>query len=282
MDRRRELGEFLARRRSQVSPENAPIPAVLGTRRVPGLRREEVALLAGISTTYYIRLERGKVGGISDSVLHGLIDALQLTPQEADYIASTITVTGWTPSEDGQASETAVPAPLQRLLDSSDHPLLVLNERCDYVAHNASARALYPFHFPGGDWDAADPVNSIEFLFLDPRARTFYTDWDRAALQGVAYLRASTARHPGDRPLAELIVSLQAASAEFADGWASRDVRFDPEGVRGIEHPEVGRLDLEYQTLLVVGHPSLRLTSYSAPEGSETAERLALLAPPQR
>lgn len=179
MDKRRELGEFLARRRGQVSPENAPIPAVLGTRRVPGLRREEVALLAGISTTYYTRLERGKVGGISDSVLHGLVDALQLSPQEADYIAATITVSGWVPGVVGAASETAVPPALQRLLDSSTLPLLVLNERCDYVAHNRSARALYAHHFPGrvedrgGAWDPSTPVNSIEFLFLDPaRARS--------------------------------------------------------------------------------------------------------------
>lgn len=277
MDRRRELGEFLAAKRAQVAPDSAQLPFARGHRRVAGLRREEVAWLAGISDTYYTRMERGKVGGISDAVLRGLIEALQLTPQEASYIASTITVTGWN-EDDGDASVDEVPPVLQRLLDGlTAQPVLVLNERCDYVAHNAAARALYPYHFADGRWSAGRPVNSIRFLFLDPRARTFYVDWVRAANQGVAYLRSSAARHPREAGIAELISELRAASEEFAAAWERRDAHFDPEGVRSIHHPEVGRLDLEYQTLLVVGHPALRLTTYSAPEGSPTAARLERL-----
>lgn len=234
-------------------------------------------MLAGISTTYYTRLERGKVGGISDAVLHGLADALQLTPQEADYVASTITVTGWTPQQVGQADSLVVPEPIQRLVDGVEtQPVLVLNERCDIVASNALGRALYPFHFE--DPSSDQPINSVRFLFTDPRARTYYIDWQRWAHQGVAYVRAALARHPRDRSLTEFIAELRAASTDFDDAWASRDVHFDPVGMRGINHPAVGELDLDFHTLSISGAPSLRMTAYSAAPGSATSERLARLA----
>lgn len=277
MDRRRELGEFLARRRGQVDPTSVPLPYIGGVRRVSGLRREEVALLAGISTTYYTRLERGKVGGISDAVLHGLVDALQLTPQEADYVASAITVTGWKPQDVGAPDSLAVPVPIQRLLDAvATQPILVLNERCDIVASNSMGRALYPYHFEEPA-DAGRPINSVRFLFTDPRARSYYIDWERWAHQGVAYVRAALARHPRDRSLIEFIEELRAASTEFDLAWGSRDVHFDPVGMRSINHPVVGQLDLDFQTLHIVGSPTLRMTSYSADADSVTSARLAEL-----
>lgn len=270
MDRKKELGAFLRARRGQVAPDAARLPFAGDSRRVPGLRREEVAWLAGISDTYYTRLERGQVGGISDAVLRGLVDALQLSPQEADYIASAITVPGWVPL--GEADD-AVPETVQRLLDGvGTQPIHVLNERCDIVATNAVGRLLYPFHH-----ESAQP-NSVRFLFTDPRARTFFVDWEQWAHQGVAYLRSATARHPGDRLLTAFITELVSRSPDFAASWESHDVHYDPIGVRSLNHPDVGRLDLDFQALTVVGHPLIRITAYSAPAGSPTHERLVRLA----
>lgn len=279
MDSRRDLGEFLTAKRGQVSPESAQLPFTLGQRRVSGLRREEVALLAGISDTYYTRLERGRVHSVSDAVLRGLVSALQLTPQEADYVAASLAVPGWKLAESVESRSTVVPPTLQRLIDGlADQPVLVLNEGCDYVAHNAIARALYVHHFPVESATAVVPVNSIRFMFTDPRAREFYVDWQRAADQGVAFLRSSCARYPKDKALIALVAELRTSSQDFASMWARRAVHFDPEGTRSLLHPQVGQLDLEYQTLLVVGYPALRLTTYSAPTGSPSSARLADLA----
>lgn len=264
----KELGAFLRAKRGQVKPDTSRMPWAGGARKVTGLRREEVAWLAGISITYYTRLERGQVGGISDSVLFGLVDALQLSPQEADYIASTITVPGWVPL--GMADE-AVPEQVLRLLEGvATQPIHVLNERCDIVAANSLGRLLYPFHY-----QAEAGPNSIRFLFTDPRARSFFPDWEQWAHQGVAYLRGAAARHPRDRLLAEFISELLQASQEFSDSWHSHDVHYDPVGTRRVNHPIVGLLDLDFQALLVVGHPLLRITAYSAPPGSPTQQRLA-------
>lgn len=252
-----------------MAPE--PGTSTAGTRRrVPGLRREEVALSAGISTTYYTKLERGQVGGVSRAVLAGLAGALRLTPQETDYIASIITVPGW----GARAVTDLVPPTLQRLLDGMPHlPAHVLNERCDLVAWNSTGRALYPYHFDGDQ----EP-NAVRFLFTDPRARTFFRNWERWSQQGVAFLRSALARHPQDRDLAAFVAELRNTSDEFADGWTRLDAHYDPVGTRTVEHPDVGRLTLDFQELRVAGHPGLRITAYTAPAGSATAARLEQLS----
>lgn len=275
MDRGKELGRFLAARRANASVDWHRLPMSGGRRRVPGLRRDEVAWLAGISTTYYTKLEHGTVKGISDSVLDGLAVALRLTPQECAYVASLISVSGRSAPAGGEGPDDVVGEPLQRILDAaSELPIHVLNERCDIVATNTTGRALYPFHFEG-----SDRPNAVRFLFLDPRARSFFVDWELWATQGVAYLRASSARDPGDVQLRNVVRELSEQSHEFESAWASHDVQFDLVGTRRIDHPDVGRLDLDFQGLLVVGQRRLRLTAYSARPGSATARRLARLVP---
>lgn len=203
-----------------------------------------------------------------------MVDALHLTPEECGYTASLINVTGRSASSPDRAQGDTVEEPLQRILDAAAAlPIHVQNERTDIVAANRLGRALYAFHFE----DHRRPPNAVGFLFLDPRARSFFIDWEHAATQGVAYLRASSARDPGDARLGALIRELSEQSAEFAQMWATHTVQFDLVGTRRIHHPHVGRLDLDYQGLLVVGQRRLRLIAYSAPPGSLTAERLAQL-----
>lgn len=277
MDRRRELGQFLAAKRARAVTDGREIPVAGGRRRVPGLRREEVAWLAGISTTYYTKLEHGRVGGISDAVLDGLAEALQLSAEEKEYVASLISVTGRSQPDRDDAPDDRVDEPLMRLLDAAAAlPIHVQNERTDIVAANALGRALYPYHFE----DRQGPPNAVRFLFLDPRARAFFVDWERWALQGVAFLRASTARNPHDARLSALVDGLVARSAEFGRLWTTHDVQFHLVGTRRIDHPRVGRLDLDFQGLTVAGRQWLRLVAYSAPAGTPTAERLARLAEP--
>ncbi len=265
---------FLAAKRARLSADRPDLPVAGGHRRVPGLRREEVASLAGISTTYYTKLEHGKVSGISDAVLDGLAAALGLTAEETAYVASLITVTGRSIPHPDDRPDDAVSEPLQRLLDATELPVHVQNDRCDIVATNRAGRALYPFHFE----DPRRPANAVRFLFLDPRARSFFIDWDQWAIQGVAYLRASRARDPRDERLRALVGELSGSSPEFARTWATHDMRFALVGRRRIDHPHIGLLDLDFENLAVVGQRRLRLTAYSAPPGSPTSERLARLA----
>ncbi|MCA0294839.1 MAG: hypothetical protein LCH96_05895 [Actinobacteria bacterium] len=161
---------------------------------------------------------------------------------------------------------------LQRVLDALAFPAHVQNERCDLVAANDLGRALYPFHFE-------TPVpNTVRFLFLDPRARTFYLDWEPWADQGVYYLRSASARHPGDRRLRRLIEELGAASPDFLEAWQTHEIEHAPLGTRRLDHPVVGRLDLDFQNLQVSGQPGLRVIVYTAEPGSPTAAGLDALA----
>ncbi len=273
MDRRKELGDFLRAKRAQ-----APLPEdghLFGSirRRVPGLRREEVAERALISTTYYTKLERGKVAGISSAVLDGLVAALALTPEERSYVAALIPVTGTVASSGGSADADAVGPVLQRVLDGlTTIPVHVQNERCEIIASNAIGRALYPFHFE------QDRPNTVRFLFLDPRARAFFVNWQKWADQGVYFLRSAHARDPRDARLKALIADLIAASPEFAHAWETHEVESAAVGTRCLVHPEVGRLNLDSQNLRIAEQPRLRLIAYTAEPGSLTEERLAKLA----
>lgn len=270
MDRRQELAQFLRAKR-----ERTPVPpdSLFPTqgRRVPGLRREEVAELALISDTYYTKLERGKVQGISAAVLDGLTFALELTPQERSYVASLIPVAGHASTLSDPVIDPLVP--LRRLLDAlGGTPAHVHNERADIVAANAAGRALYPYHF-----EHSERPNSIAFLFLDPRARDFFENWREWADQGVHYLRNALAREPGNRLVASMVERLRARSPEFAEAWASHHVAFQQFGTRLVNHPVVGRLAIDFQGLQPIGHERIRIVVYTAADDSETSGRLARL-----
>lgn len=270
MDRLTELGDFLRAKRAHAAvPE--PSVAGLNRRRVPGMRREEVAHLALISTAYYTKLERGKAAGISGAVLNGLTTALGLSDEERAYVARLIPVTGEQVARGAVSADDEVTPVLQRVLDAVDAPAHVQTDGCDLVATNALGRALYPFHFE------TERPNTVRFLFTDPRAREFYVDWEQWADQGVYYLRSALARQPRDRALTELIRELTLASADFREAWETHEVEYAPVGVRRLQHPEVGRLDLEFQNLQVAGQPSLRVIVYTAEPGSPTAAGLARL-----
>lgn len=271
MDHRHELGEFLRAKRAATPPTGAPF--VTEGRRVPGLRREEVAELARISETYYTKLERGKVPGISAAVLNGLADALAITAQEQTYVRSLIPVGGDPVTSDSGTART-IEAPLRRMLDAlGATPVHVQNVCSDIIATNLVGRAFYPFHFEHGD-----QPNSVSFLFLDPRARDFYVDWDVWARQSVHYLRASAAREPRNRELASLVVRLRERSPEFDAAWSTHDVRSVEVGTRVIHHPVVGELALDFQALQPVRGATMRVFVYTAEPGSASAARLGRLA----
>ncbi|WP_303323541.1 helix-turn-helix transcriptional regulator [Actinomyces radicidentis] len=273
MDPRAELGAFLRTRRAQVDVADTPLAAGASLRRVPGLRREEVAELAAISETYYTRLERGRVCTISAAVLDGVVSALHLTDEQRAYVASLVTVVGETGPREGEADLGSLAGQLSGVLDQlTASPAYVLNTACDVVAINPLGRALYApvLEEPGGG-------NTLRFIFTDPRAHDFYTDWRSAADEGVQYLRASCARYPEDDAVSAVIAELHGASEEFRRAWDTYEVHYQGSGDRGIRHEQVGELALSFVNLEIPERPGIRITVYSA-AGETTAQRLAALA----
>ena len=273
VDRRHELASFLRAKRARVSVEQTPLARGGPRRRVPGLRREEVAELAHISLTYYTKLERGKVPSISGVVLDGLVGALWLSPDERAYITSLIPISEETTrrsTRDGLGTQ----APLVRrvLDDLGTCPAYVLDLACTIVVANDLARALYRLHF-----DGPGRGNTVRFLFLDPRARDFFADWRRWADEAVQYLRASWAHYPQDDGVNTLVCELHAACEEFRTAWDAHEVTYQAAGRRRLRHPDVGELELEFLNLDFQDRPDMRLTVYSALPGSPSAERLARL-----
>lgn len=265
------LCDFLRSRRARVTPQRVGVSASRG-RRVQGLRREEVAALAGISVDYYTKLERGKVSGVSASVFEGLVRALELDEAERVYLEALLNVSGL-----AAPSSTAVPHVPQhvhRVLEALvGIPAYVRNERFEILAANALGEALYAPHFAG----PTRPVNTIEFLFCDPGAEDFFPDWEVIAGQAVSFLRASLALDPSDQALADLVAKLSSRSEAFRRKWADHGVRLHQVGTKRFNHPIVGELVLDFQAFEVDGQRGLRLNTYSAAPGSPTARRLALL-----
>ncbi|WP_320775593.1 helix-turn-helix transcriptional regulator [Streptomyces sp. CRN 30] len=273
-----EVREFLSTRRARITPEQAGLPVYGGNRRVPGLRREEVALLAGMSVDYYVRLERGNLAGASDSVLEALAHALQLNEAERTHLydlARASTPAGRRPT----ATSSRVRPTILRILDSmTGVPAFVRNARFDVVAANALGRALYAPLFDSPLFARRGPVNSARFLFLDPAAQEFWADWDRSADDAVAFLRTETGRAPHDKALTDLIGELTAKSDEFARRWARHDVKFHRSGVKRFRHPLVGTLDLPYEAMDLPSDPGLRLNFYTPEPDSPEQQALNLLA----
>ncbi|HEX9089313.1 MAG TPA: helix-turn-helix transcriptional regulator [Arthrobacter sp.] len=275
MDNRKEVREFLGSRRARVSPEDAGLPAYGGNRRVPGLRREEVALLAGVSVDYYIRLERGNIAGASESVLDAVARALQLDEPEHTHLIDLARAAGPAPQRRSRPVQQQVRPTVQRILDAmSDVPAYVRNGRRDILGANRLGRALYSELYA----DPVRPVNVARFVFLSPRARGFFLDWDRAAADLVANLRIEAGRSPYDRSLTDLIGELSVRSEEFRAQWAAQNVRFHQTGVKDIHHPVVGDLRLSFEAMDLPADPGLSLIVYSAEPGSAAQDALHLLA----
>jgi transcriptional regulator with XRE-family HTH domain len=269
-----DVREFLVSRRARVTPEMAGLPVFGGHRRVPGLRREEVALLAGVSVDYYNRLERGNLHGVSGSVLDGVATALQLDEAERAHLIDLARVANDSPARQRPRKRTDVLRPsILRLLDAiTEAPALIRNNYFDYLAANPLGRALYGPHF-------AEPApNSARFTFLNPAARDFYSDWDTAAAELVAAMRGEAGRNPYDKRLSDLVGELSTRSDEFRTLWGAHDVRYHRSGVKRIHHPIVGDLELVYEALDLPADAGLTLSTYTAEPGTASADNLRLLA----
>ena len=275
-DVRGEIREFLSTRRARVSPEQAGLPVYGGDRRrVSGLRREEVALLAGISSEYYTRLERGNATGVSESVIDGIAHALQLDEAERTHLLHLIRTAGTTRTPRRRPARQRVRPTVQRVLDSmSGTPAFVLNGRLDILAANALGFALYSPIYA----DPARPPNNARFIFLDPHATEFFRDWNKIANDTVALLRAEAGREPYDRQLSDLIGKLSTRSDEFRVRWAAHDVRIHTTGVKLLHHPVVGDLELPFESFPLAADPSQSLLTYTAEPESPTQDALNLLA----
>jgi transcriptional regulator with XRE-family HTH domain len=274
MDNRSDVREFLSTRRARISPDQAGLPAYGGNRRVPGLRREEVAMLAGMSIDYYTRLERGNLGGASDSVLEGLARALQLDDAETSHLFDLARAASSSRRVPMKSARTPGVRPsIQRLLDAiTGAPALIRNTYFDYVAANPLARALYSPVF-----DQPDP-NSARFTFLNPQAREFYSNWDQASQELVATLRGVAGRNPYDKRLTDLIGELSTRSERFRTLWAAHNVRHHRTGIKRLHHPVVGDLELVYEAFELPADPGLTLSTYTAEPGTSSEDALKLLA----
>lgn len=276
MDRRSEIRAFLGSRRARIAPEQAGLPAYGGNRRVKGLRREEVALLAGVSVDYYVRMERGGLAGASDGVLEALASALQLDQAERDHLFHLARQSRSPGGVRRHRPAVTVRSTLQRVLDAiSDAPAWICNTRYDVLATNHLARALYSPVLG----DPRRPANTARFIYLHPEpAEEFFVDYNQIARDVAAKLRMEAGRNPHDEELIALVGELATCSELFRQRWASQDVRLHRSGRKRINHPVVGHLELDVESLELPDEPGLRLTVYTAPTGTPTADGLALLA----
>jgi transcriptional regulator with XRE-family HTH domain len=275
MDNKVEVREFLTSRRAKISPQQAGLP-VSGKRRVPGLRRSEVAALAGMSVEYYAQLERGALAGVSAGVLDALARALQLDDAERVHLLRLAR------EADGSSRILRRPRPkqwsvrpsLQWTLDAiTTAPAIVGNDQLDFLAANQLGRAMYSDLF----LDPSAPPNFARHIFLDSSARRFYPNWDLAADLAVANLRTAAGKDPHDRRLHELVGELSTRSEEFRHRWQAHDVRTHGAGVKHFHHHLVGDLELAYESLDLRAEPGLTLTVYAAEPASPTAHAISLL-----
>lgn len=276
MDNRAQVREFLISRRERITPAQAGLPVYGGgNRRVKGLRREEVALLAGVSIDYYVRMERGNLAGASDAVLDGIASALQLDEAERAHLYDLARAAQPAPPRHRRTKTSGVTDVIQQILDAvTDAPAWVRNARHDMLAANRLARALYAPVLV----DPRRPANNARFVYLNPAAREFFADWERAADDIAAMLRSEAGSNPHDKQLVELIGELSTRSEQFRARWAAHNVRFHRTGHKRINHPVVGSLDLDFEAMEFPAHPGLTLLTYTAAAGTPTADSLKMLA----
>ena len=274
MDNRGEVREFLVSRRARITPERAGLPVFGANRRVSGLRREEVALLAGVSVDYYTRLERGNLAGVSESVLDALARALQLDEAEVGHLYDLARAAGGTPRTRRRPARQQVRPGVQRVLDAiTGAPAYVRNGRRDILAANRLGRALYSELYV----DPVRPVNVARFVFLSPRSRDFFLDWEGAANDTVAILRTEAGQNPYDQGLTQLVGELSTRSEEFRTRWARHNVQYHRTGIKHVHHPAVGDLHLAFEAMDLPADPGLSLVTYSAEPGSPSQDGLDLL-----
>jgi transcriptional regulator with XRE-family HTH domain len=274
VDTKTEIREFLTSRRARITPDQAGISAY-GARRVPGLRREEVAVIAGVSVDYYTRLERGNLSGVSEGVLEALTRALQLDEAERAHLFDLARAAQpTTPTRVGRRRQRVRPG-VQRMLDAmTGAPAFVCNPRLDILATNRLGRALYSEMFEG----AVQPPNTARFTFLDPTATDLYVDWESVANEVVAILRSGAGRDPYDRDLSDLVGELSTQSETFRKLWAGHNVRFHATGAKKFHHPVVGDLSLTFETTELSADTGLTMFAFTAEPGSKSEQGLNLLA----
>ncbi|MFJ7967754.1 helix-turn-helix transcriptional regulator [Streptomyces sp. NPDC096324] len=278
MDNRHEVREFLTSRRARISPERAGLPTG-SRRRVPGLRRSEVAALADMSVEYYAKLERGNLAGVSPAVLEAVARVLRLDDAERAHLLNLAQAADGSDAltRPGRRAKGArkVHRSLQWTLDAiTAGPAFVRNGRMDVLATNPLARALYRdiYSTPGNE------ANLARFQFLDPASRRLYPDWDLFADIAVAILRTEAGRDPYDKDLHDLVGELSTRSEEFRTRWGRHDVRHHGTGTKRFHHEIVGELTLAFEGLELAAEPGLTLTIYAAEPGSASEEGLRLLA----
>ena len=263
------IGEFLRSRRARITPVQAGISEGTQRRRVPGLRREELAQLAGVSVDYYVRLERGRSVGVSDQVLHSVAAVLQLSEVEREHLGN-LARPARLPRSPRARQQRPDPV-LARLIESMpDVPAMVLGRRMDILAFNAAAEAVFAV-------SAMPDRNGARHTFLDPQAPSLYRNWDGIAREVVAYLRLEAGRFPRDPALASLIGELSIRSADFRRLWATNDVLRKSAGLTEIAHSDAGDLDFGYRMLAVTATPDQFVAVYTYPAQSVTEERLRML-----
>ncbi|WP_433245529.1 helix-turn-helix transcriptional regulator [Actinomadura nitritigenes] len=281
-DNRSEIRGFLTSRRARLAPERVGLPTSR-RRRVPGLRREEVAALAGVSTEWYTRLEKGHIGGVSEDVLEAVARALLLDEDERTYLLDLARAArpARRAARRRRRNDVEIPSSVQWMVDSMTMaPAFVRNGRLDIVASNALCRALYSPMFDSDTTADRGCANFPRYFFLDPGSSHFFVDWEEGAKATVAVLRAEAGREPHDRALRELVGELSTLSPEFRTMWASHDVRIHHGGVKRLDHPEVGRLELAFRSLnLPLAQGAVHdLTVYAAEPGTPSEDRLKVLA----
>jgi transcriptional regulator with XRE-family HTH domain len=281
IDLRAQIREFLRTRRARITPAEAGLTAYGGNRRVSGLRREEVAMLAGVSVDYYVRMERGSLAGVSESVLASLADALRLDDAERDHLEALARESGasGTPAASARRSRAGTPVVrpgIRQVLDAiTDAPAWVRNGRHDILAMNPLARALYAPVLA----DPRRPANTTRFVYLYPEAaRELFVDFDQVAKDAAAMLRLEAGRSPHDHELIQLVGELSTRSELFRQRWASQDVRYHRSGRKRLRHPIVGQLDLDYEALELPNEPGLVLNIYTAAVGTPASDALKILA----
>jgi transcriptional regulator with XRE-family HTH domain len=247
IDVRAEIRDFLRTRRARLTPEKAGLPVYGTHRRVAGLRREEVAMLAGVSVDYYVRMERGNLAGASESVLDALANALQLDEAERTHLIALARQSGPGVTRRKRPAPATVRPAIQQVLDAmTDAPAWVRNGRHDVVAMNQLARALYAPVLA----DPRRPANTTRFVYLDPdAAEQFFVDYDRIAKDAAAMLRLEASRNPHDKALIELVGELSTRSELFRREWASHEVKFHRSGHKRLRHPVAGQLDLDFESM---------------------------------
>ncbi len=261
-----KLGDYLRSRRARVTPHDVGLPED-GRRRVPGLRREEVAMLARISVDYYLRLEQGRERRPSPQVLDALSDALLL---DDDGRLHLYRIAGLTPLPRHEGSVEQADPQLLTLAELWDRtPALLLGRAYDVLAANILGRAVFPHLQPG--------ANVLLAMFLDPAVRSFHADWEKDAANAVAGFRFLEGARPDDPRIHEVLRTASESSREFADLWRRRDARGKSDAAKVLLHPEVGELTLRMQTFDVRSAPGQQLIVYHAQEGTRTADALRLL-----